>query len=292
MENICQWEKDLREIISRGQDIFVNYQEYSKCYPFTNERLSDLMYLLNTSGVYNALCVLSSGDHVFNLISKGIINIDTFDTNRLTEYYALGFKKTALQNLKYQEFCDYFFGPHYQREKTKPIENYVIEHMPQQYRAFWQGYINNLEERKKDNKGIFELLTFLGFDTAIEYNKYLSSEIEYNNLQKNLEKANISFSPINIKKVWHSMGKYDLILLSNVIQAMRKPLFGKAINIADKIYKHNLNENGEMIYLYEFVDPDFFRKDEVILARTLKGNDIKYLLNGSYATGKKKVAIR
>ena len=51
-----------------------------------------------------ALSVLASGDHVFNLIYYGILNIDTFDTNRLTEYYALGLKRAALLAFTYEEY--------------------------------------------------------------------------------------------------------------------------------------------------------------------------------------------
>ena len=284
MQQISEWEKDLSGVIARGKDIMLDYQEYSKCYPFTNERLKDLTALIDKENINNALCVLSSGDHAFNLIYHGISDIDTFDCNIVTDYYALGFKKTAIECLTYQQFLDFFFNSSSEHQE---IERYIISCLPEKYQNFWQNYIRYLADSDKKSIGVFGLLGFIE-NYMQENNNYLSSEQDYKQLQKNLLNAKINFKKMTIKDIYHQKEHYDLIMLSNILQAMKKPLFGNPLNIAEKIYKHNLKENGEMIYLYEFFDSELLGKKERVLERTPKHQNIKYILDGSYAISKKK----
>lgn len=290
MQQIFEWEKDLSGVIARGKDIMLDYQEYSKCYPFTNERLKDLTALIDKENINKALCVLSSGDHAFNLIYHGITDIDTFDCNRITEYYALGFKKMAIQCLSYQQFLDFFF---HNSSENQVIEKYIISCMSENYKNFWQGYFEYLLDNYNvllSSGGSANVFKILGYveESMSANNNYLSSEEDYKQLQRNLLNAQINFKETDIKVISRQKKKYDLIMLSNVLQAMKKPLLGKTLNIANKIYKQNLNENGEIIYLYEFFDSELLGKKEMVLERTPKHQNIKYILDGSYAISKKK----
>lgn len=300
MANITTWEQDLAEVIKRGSDIKTDYKEYSKCYPFTNEKLKDLLELIEKTYIKNALCVLSSGDHAFNLIYHGINNIDTFDCNKVTEYYALGFKKTAIECLTYQQFLDFFFKGSLESQN---IEKYIISCMSGKYKNFWQGYQDYVEYLMSNPQGasifekyfldsgkanIFRLLAYIE-ESMQTNNNYLASEQDYRQLQKNLLNAQINFNYMNIKSIYRQKEKYDLIMLSNVLQAMKKPFFGKTISIAPKIYKHNLNDKGELLYLYEFLDMEALGKTEIVCEKTAYEQELKYLLNGSSAVSKKKV---
>ena len=60
------------------------FTKYQKVYFSTNENINEYIKFINQNSK-DALTVLSSGDHVFNLIKEDILNIDTFDTNSLTE---------------------------------------------------------------------------------------------------------------------------------------------------------------------------------------------------------------
>ena len=80
------------------------FSEWQKVYKETNENINGYMQQLDFKDKKKALSVLASGDHVFNLIYYDILNIDTFDTNRLTEYYALGLKRAALLAFTYEEY--------------------------------------------------------------------------------------------------------------------------------------------------------------------------------------------
>ena len=82
----------------------VPFSEFQKTYSWTNEFIPGYLDLVSFEDKNSALSVMASGDHTFNLITKGITDIDTFDTNRLTEYYALGFKRAMILKYDYDDF--------------------------------------------------------------------------------------------------------------------------------------------------------------------------------------------
>ena len=84
------------------------FGEYDKVYATTTENIDAYLKLAEFSGKNEALSVLASGDQAFSLASKGIKNITTFDINKLTEYYALGLKRSAILTYGYNEFLSYF----------------------------------------------------------------------------------------------------------------------------------------------------------------------------------------
>ena len=71
-------------------------------YLWTNENVRGYQNLFE--GKKNVLSVLSSGDQIFNMLLKGVIKIDTFDNNGLTEYFTLGLKKAMILKYSYEEF--------------------------------------------------------------------------------------------------------------------------------------------------------------------------------------------
>ena len=112
---------------------FNNYQsyradehsKYSKIYFWTNENVDAYLNLVTFEGKDSALSVLASGDQLFNLICKGIINIDTFDSNKLTEYFAFGLKRAAILKYSYQDYIKYM-GRLGQNNISSPEETYAI----------------------------------------------------------------------------------------------------------------------------------------------------------------------
>lgn len=73
-------------------------------YLWTNENVRGYQNLFE--GKKNVLSVLSSGDQIFNMLLKGVIKIDTFDNNGLTEYFTLGLKKAMILKYSYEEFLN------------------------------------------------------------------------------------------------------------------------------------------------------------------------------------------
>jgi len=83
-----------------------SFAEYQKVYAWTNEYIKGYLDLVSFTNKDSALAVMASGDHAFNLIEKGISNVDTFDTNRLTEFYALGLKRAMILKYDYKTFLE------------------------------------------------------------------------------------------------------------------------------------------------------------------------------------------
>ena len=81
-----------------------NFSKFCEIYPFTNENINGYIGKIVFSENDIILSILSSGDHAFNLITSGALNIDTFDINCLTEYYALGLKRALIIRYSYDEF--------------------------------------------------------------------------------------------------------------------------------------------------------------------------------------------
>ncbi len=252
-----QRRKDLEETIKLYQRIDAGYinptkfQEYNVVYGMTNECLDNFFNKFTLPGD-KGLCVLASGDQMLDLIYGGVIKMDTFDINRLTEYYALGFKTRAVQVLNYDQYGKLFnFSlTGYQQD----LENFVIENMEEEYRWFWQELFYRLKESGlSEEPSVFNFAVDVGFnDLKLDKcNIYMNEQNNYKILQKQLLNAKISFKVSDVKDLPTTFGKYDVIFLSNIFDYYYRlfPTKGylKTCDLAEEIYKCNLEDNGEMI---------------------------------------------
>lgn len=201
-----------------------SFDGYQKMYAFTNENIKSYLGLISES-TKNALSILSSGDHAFNLISKGILNIDTFDTNRLTETYALGFKRAMILKYNFVEFktvMSLLSSSTTSLETVTEIVYGLIPFMELEHQNYFRqilDYNYKLQIEKGTNFNLLELLTLGSFISEAEYyNEYLNNKESYNRLRANLSCANISFKYANALYLKDSFNKeYDVILLSNIM---------------------------------------------------------------------------
>ena len=128
---------DAQKIMMMG----IPFSEYQRVYKDTNENIDGYMNLMALEGKENALTVLASGDHAFNLAYHGISNIETFDTNRLTEYYSLGLKRAAI--LKY-DYAGYLYFMRKIVDKATPLEELtelvrgLFPYMESKTYIYWQ----------------------------------------------------------------------------------------------------------------------------------------------------------
>ena len=224
----------------------LEFSQYSKVYQFTNENLAEIYKGVNFTNYYNALCVLSSGDHALNLLYHGIVNIDTFDYNRLTEYYALGFKKNAIEVLDYNHFFNLFID---RDDSEHSIENYVIDCMPDKYKNFWQKVLLACKEHYP-NPTVFDLCREADFKYGT--NLYMT-EIGFNTIKTNLKFATINFKHADINDLPQIFGQYDFIELSNIVTWLQTTHDKSSIlQLLKDIYDTNLKTEGEMIFNYEY----------------------------------------
>ncbi|MBQ9834439.1 MAG: DUF3419 family protein [Bacilli bacterium] len=236
-----------------------NFDEYSPYYIFTNEPLQQLIDLIDLSTYKKCLSVLSGGDIAFSLINAGFKQVDTFDINRLTEYFVLGFKKRAIELLSYEQFLELFnydfhalFNNQFGTNQT--LENYVISNLDKDYKNFWMEYKYGLKE-KGYNSSVFHMgVNYILKD--IKYRKqlsYLNCAEDYKTFQKKLIDSTINFEPLDIKDIPQKLNSYDFIHLSNILDYsyLLYPDSRKAVNegikLLTEIYNKNLTSEGLII---------------------------------------------
>ena len=216
-KEIIDYQVQNNKIFSFGK----SFAEYQKVYAFTNENIDGYMsnFILNDND--NVLSVLASGDHIFNLIYNGVSNIDTFDVNRLTEYYFY-LKLAMLNSISYNEFIN-FIDRVYNNdiEYENDMLLFIIKNMDIKYRKYYEEIIMYSNNIQKNNDNKLSLLKMLLINTNNDYkykNTYLLNEENYNKTKDNIPNLNFRFSCescFNIKNIYNR--KYDYIFLSNII---------------------------------------------------------------------------
>lgn len=245
------------------------YCDYHLFYENTNEHLAHLLKPLTLPSDSKILTILASGDQPFNFINKGITNIDTFDINKLTEYYALGFKRTAILTLTYEEYLKLFFLN--ENEKAENLENLVIDNMPDDYKCFWKEYKYTLKEIGYE-ASVFDLSRYNIRDDDYGKNNYLLNERVYKEFQEKLLNAKINFTHANVTDLPTKFSQYNLVYLSNVMDYYKTVLYTdvspqeallKAVELTKEIYAKNVLNPGELMFSFfgtgyaneVFIDP-------------------------------------
>ena len=209
---------------SKAFEVSGNFVEHASFYHLTNESVETFLKIVTLTPRTKALSILASGDQVFHLVLRGLKDIDTFDINRLTEYYALGFKKRAIECLSFEDYNKLFEYYKDDYEKTHncqhlDIEKYVIENMEDEYKWFWQE--------------IFYILKQYGFDASVFHfargvdilssecripNSFMREKEKYKQLQQNLAISKITFKQSSIVDIPNNFNKqYNIVLDNSVI---------------------------------------------------------------------------
>ena len=255
---------------------YLSYSEYSKPYFWTNEDINTVYNLIDLDIVNSCLSVLSSGDHVFNLITNGVLDIDSFDINKLCEFYALGFKRAMILKNNYSDFKDKMNSiGEYSTSQVYDLISDLFQYMDSDHVLYWKELLD-FSISLDLNKNIFKLLTRYNTSSFCESN-YLINEDNYNNLRSNIGKANISFNYCDVyelNSVFHD--KYDLIILSNILD-YASGVWGIEWNYRDlrrfeRMLKKLLNRKGLILLHYIFNNYDH---PNLILSSDVKKKQLK-----------------
>lgn len=239
---------------------------YDLVYSWTNE---DIAGCLNVAGVSSqkALAVLSSGDHPFNLITLGATDVDTFDTNKLTEFYALGFKRAMILKYSYNRFMKIMEHLRYGKLGFADVNDLIkglFPYMDRRHQIFFQELIDYTCNKKLPVNNLIDFLTRDEHDLwgyQLFGNNYLLSEENYNRLRNNLSKANITFNTVDALdlKEKYSEHKYDAIMLSNILDYFFRfskfPWTYQTILSYEKDLEILLDKNGVLFLYYVFKTP-------------------------------------
>lgn len=278
----------------------IAFKEFHKTYCWTNENIYEYLKLASFEGKDSALSVMASGDQVFNLVCKGINNIDAFDVNRLTEFFALGLKRAMI--LKY-DYYDFLLNMKYLCLYDDITIEYISElikglfpYMESEHRIFWEELIDyNYKIQKGSTVGLnlIQMLTvgYMVRENRINYNTYLQDEESYNRLKQNLVNANIIFKCANAVELHEEFsGKYDFILLSNILDYF-KNYWGPNWTYANlKKYICNLesiSNSGGTIFLHYLFDgfaafDDTIFGNSVVYNKDLEDEELHVFKNGNF----------
>ena len=227
------------------------FQEYAAFYYFSNEQINRKYSEIDFTNYHTALTVLSSGDHAFNAIYHGIDIVDTFDINRLTEYYALGFKKRAIECLSFEQFCLLYNlkGP-----KLMELEDEIMKNMDEDYRVFWKNFKYKMKWCGNFFPSVISWARENNTPKGGRYNAYLENEETYKQLQKRFDAAKITFTQANITELPVKFRRYDLVELSNILsysdEIFKSCVEERREKLYREIYDKNLNVNGVITEAY------------------------------------------
>lgn len=184
----------------RNRREIIEFDGVQKTYPFTNEDISAILKLVDLREKENILSIMASGDQVFNFIADSDVkSIDTFDINRLTEFYVLGIKRAMV--LKYSERLDFIYTAENLDLGIVDLQNdFILELLPfmdKRYAIFWKEIGDFYYEITKDMSCIPSLFKLLTLDISIynieTYNDWLSDSNKYARLRERVSKVDISF---------------------------------------------------------------------------------------------------
>lgn len=250
-----------RRIFNKG----IPFDSVQKVYYSTNENISGYMSLFDLNK--DVLTVMGSGDHPFNAIVYGATSVDTFDTNLLTKFYALGIKRSAIMAFNYYEYLDFFkkiINNNISLEELNSLINQLYPYMDKNDRIFWKSilnYNNYIQKNSINPINLFRMLliNITPLNEDIKKNSYLFNENYYNILKSRISKYNFNFYNIECLDLPFKLNKrYDLIFLSNIADYFYQKFdyYWKYNNLSKVTNDFNriLNENGILFinYLYNF----------------------------------------
>lgn len=202
------------------------FEGYQVVYFSSNENVKESINNVYQDGVDNALCVLASGDQVYELINKGVTNVDTFDKNRLTEYYVLGLKRAMILKYSYKEYLNVlkiFINSNPNKELIEETIISLLGYMDEKYRKFWKEIVDYEIRLQENNKTKYDIIALMFIHLAIPDTYpllygYLQDEQTYNAFKEKLLNANITFKYCNVLNLYYTFNKkYDIIYLSNIL---------------------------------------------------------------------------
>ncbi len=214
----------MKYLLGRKRYRIDSFLEYDKVYGTTTENIEGYLKLCDFKDKERAITVLASGDQTFSLAARGIKDIITFDINKLTEYYALGLKRAAIQAFSYEEFISYFevlFSDDTSLIELTDMVKFLLPYMDKEYREYWREVIEfNFKEQEYQYKTI-NLFRMIFYSTAHGISKlknsYLITKERYDYLKSVIGNVNITYDAINVFDVPNMYEKeQDFILLSNI----------------------------------------------------------------------------
>ena len=232
------------------------FHNTSAVYKISNERIQDYHKFLTNKK--RMLSVIASGDQILCGILEGTKEIDAFDISRFPKYF-LFLKIAAIQALSREEYIDFFYGGCNSDEVYEDMYASISVYLKGDAEEFWDGLLNFFEWKEVYNSTLFSSEPYME-RTAINQNKYLQSDEEYNKLRQVIGSVTIRTHEGDILDLVSTFNvPYDIVYLSNIIYYVNKERYKKAIE------ELPLSEQGMVLtYMYKIQQQaiDYFHEDE------------------------------
>lgn len=224
-----------------------------KTYPWTNEDIEKYLKFVDFKGLDSGLTVLASGDHPFNLVKNGILNIDTFDINPLAEYYALGLRRAMILKYDFKTFnniIELFYSPWCGIDMIHNLIRGLFPYMDDKHMKFWETILDYDYKLQKGAGTRLNTILLLVLNVNLEkigLNNCLSNEENYNLIRSGLGNANITFNCVNAIDLSEKYKgkKYDIIMLSNILDYFHEFLGENWTYTEFKNYRKSLETLGK-----------------------------------------------
>lgn len=252
--------QELKNAINCEPDSIERFAYNSPTYLFTTENLKDTFTFKDIS---KALVIGASGDHFFNSVLLGAKEVDCFDVNIFSKYIT-ELKKTALENLSYNDFLDMFF------EDNKDIYSRI-----RPFLSIPRRYVGDLVFSTQKQRILKE--QYISQNQTLYNSGYLNNEEKYNTLKKLLSDIKLNFILADIQTLHNKINKkYDLIHLSNISDYAHLIFKGDYLeqfneSIIKTMLPH-IGDNGLMIcgYVYDSLDKNQSSKRSRINIKTAR----------------------
>lgn len=226
-----------QRIVSGAEYNFGNtnmFHNSSAVYKISNERIQDYeKYLRKRNKV---LSVIGSGDQILNCILNGTKNIDAFDISVFPKYF-LELKMAAIKALTVDEYIDFFYEVTNRDEVYEDMYYRIAVYLENDICEFWDSLFNFFEWKEIYNSTMFSSEPNIA-SNAINQNKFLQSEEEYNRLREELDNVKITYYEGDILELSSYLrDSYDLVYLSNIVYYCNKDKYREMLgnlNLTDK----------------------------------------------------------
>lgn len=226
-----------QRIVSGAEYNFGNtnmFHNSSAVYKISNERIQDYeKYLRKRNKV---LSVIGSGDQILNCILNGTKEIDAFDISVFPKYF-LELKMAAIKALTVDEYIDFFYEVTNRDEVYEDMYYRIAVYLENDICEFWDSLFNFFEWKEIYNSTMFSSEPNIA-SNAINQNKFLQSEEEYNRLREELDNVKITYYEGDILELSSYLrDSYDLVYLSNIVYYCNKDKYREMLgnlNLTDK----------------------------------------------------------
>ena len=226
-----------QRIVSGAEYNFGNtnmFHNSSAVYKISNERIQDYeKYLRKRNKV---LSVIGSGDQILNCILNGTKEIDAFDISVFPKYF-LELKMAAIKALTVDEYIDFFYEVTNRDEVYEDMYYRIAVYLENDMCEFWDSLFNFFEWKEIYNSTMFSSEPNIA-SNAINQNKFLQSEEEYNRLREELDNVKITYYEGDILELSSYLrDSYDLVYLSNIVYYCNKDKYREMLgnlNLTDK----------------------------------------------------------